>query len=123
MDAAKYITNDARVTALAQTFPTLRDADGVFPWDPEKLDAWARRGRCHGAILSAQFVLALWHGRLGHVGKPRKTPEKDDWSGIHRFPVDTFWRCGLFDVVSALTTWDEQHRTAFLAWAKDPWWP
>jgi hypothetical protein len=34
----------AKMTALALSFPTLRDADGVNPWDAERLEAWLRSG-------------------------------------------------------------------------------
>lgn len=33
-----------------------------------------------------------------------------------------WWRVGPFVVTDALGTWDNQHRAAFIAWAKAPWW-
>ena len=33
------------------------------------------------------------------------------------------WENGPFDVIEALKCWDVRHREAFLAWARDPWWP
>lgn len=121
------IESDAklRITALCRMFPTLRhNIPGTDPWDPEEFDGWASSGvLCHGALFAARFVLAVWSGRAGRVGKPRKTPEKDAWHGQWRFPVDTQWRCGPFDVVDALGTWDAAHREAFTAWARSPLWP
>jgi len=115
-----------KMTALCRTFPTLNHENipGIDPWDPEKLDEWAcGAAPSHGALFAARFVLAVWNGRAGRVGKPRKTPEKDSWHGRWRFPFDTQWRCGPFDVVDALGTWDATHREAFIAWVKDPMWP
>lgn len=31
------------------------------------------------------------------------------------------WRVGTFNAVAALAVWDTEHRGAFLAWAKAPW--
>ena len=31
------------------------------------------------------------------------------------------WRVGAFNAAAALASWDEGHRAAFLAWARDPW--
>ncbi len=112
-----------RMTELALSFPALETADGVEPFDQIALDEWARSAASHGGMLAAQFVLAVFHGRAGHVGKPRKTPERDEWHGKYRFNVDTHWRCGIFDIVDALGTWDHAHRAAFVAWAREPWWP
>ncbi len=112
------------MTELALSFPTLRGADGVEPFDPVVLDEWAcGPAPCHGGLLAARFVLAVFHGSAGRVGKRRKTPERDEWRGAHRFSVDTQWRCGIFDIVDALGTWDHAHRSAFVAWAREPWWP
>jgi hypothetical protein len=33
------------------------------------------------------------------------------------------WETGAFDAMEALKCWDIRHRGAFLAWARDPWWP
>jgi hypothetical protein len=30
-----------RIEQLAHSFPSLREAPGVSPWDPELLDGWA----------------------------------------------------------------------------------
>ena len=35
----------------------------------------------------------------------------------------TQWKCGLFDLLTALGLWDVVHRTAFLSWAAAPWRP
>lgn len=79
--------------ALASRFPTLREADGVSPWDPEKLDAWAcGPKRTGGGWHAAMFVLSVW--------RPHAQ-----------------WRCGRFSAALAMQVWDEDHRAAFAAWA------
>jgi len=81
---------------LMQGFPTLRDVD-LTVWDAEKLDEWAcgpEPGT--GALYAARFVLS-----------------------VHNPKVD--WKCGKFDVVRAMQIWDNDHRSAFLKWANDPW--
>jgi hypothetical protein len=101
-------------------FPTLDEADGVDPFDVDILDAWA----CgpvpsSGGRYAAQFILAVWSGRVGRVGSRPTRDSEGSWI----FNVETAWKCGPFDVVDALGTWDAQHRSAFLEWAANPWWP
>lgn len=86
-----------RLLALAESFPTLR---GVLEiWDPERLDRWACGPEPgSGALLAAQFVLGVWNHRAE-------------------------WQCGPFDFFRAYNCWDDDHLAAFLAWAKDPWYP
>jgi len=110
------MTTEERMTALCRTFPTLTRADGVKPFDPDRLDNWSRRAS-HGGLYAVRFVLAVWNGRGGTIRKPMRGG--DDW----RFPVDTPWRCGPFDAVDAMGTWDNAHRRAFAAWVVEPWWP
>lgn len=88
-----------RMSILAKSFPTLRGARGLAPWDPEALDSWA----CgpvpgSGAQHAARFVFAVWNSAAR-------------------------WSCGRFDAVRALGSWDRDHQAAFLAWATEPWWP
>jgi hypothetical protein len=90
----------ARMSALALSFPSLRQADGLAPWEPERFAQWMRSGAPgHGAKCAGQFVLGVWN-------------PSTRWKGG-----------GRFDLHEALTIWDEDHRTAFLAWARAPWWP
>lgn len=112
-----------KMTALCRQFPTLDKADGVEEWDPEKLDAWAcGPAPCHGALYAARFVLSLWNGLMGRV-KKGKALRDEEGVYAHRFSLQTPWKCGPFDVVDAMGTWDVPHRQAFLSWAKEPWWP
>jgi len=85
------------MSRLAGSFPGLREAPGVSPWAPEKLDAWAQTpGVTHSQLHSARFVLHVWN----HV---------------------TRWGCGAFNLGLALTSWDERETEAFKRWADEPW--
>jgi hypothetical protein len=89
----------ARMSALALSFPSLRQADGLAPWEPEPFARWMRSGAPgHGAKCAGQFLLSVWN-------------------------PSTRWKGGRFDLHEALAIWDEAHRAAFLAWARAPWWP
>lgn len=87
----------ADMEKLAQSFPSLKRAPGVAPFDPAKLEAWA----CgpvpsSGAAHAARFVLHVWNFRHS-------------------------WKCGQFDLFAAINVWDEGHAKAFRAWAERPW--
>jgi hypothetical protein len=86
-----------RMTLLAETFPTLKNAPGVDPWEPHELNRWALGPRSPGERWAARFVLNLWN-------------QSEDWE------------CGSFDVFEALARWDNAHRRAFAMWALNPWW-
>ncbi len=87
-----------KMTAFAQTFPSIWDASGVEPWDPSELEIWGNGPRSHGERVSAQFLLTVWD------------PSTD-------------WSCGHFDLMEALPVWDPEHHKAFMRWAANPWWP
>lgn len=71
-------------------FPSLNDAPGIMPWNPNQLDIWASEfGRDRQAIYSAQFILERWNSGFA-------------------------WECGQFDPKIALEIWDAVHRRAFL---------
>lgn len=89
----------SKMTALAMTFPTLRGAAGVEPFDPGALDAWAAAGgRGSGSRHAVKFILSVWN-------------QHGDWSS------------GRFSAVDAVGAWDHDHRDAFIAWCSNPWWP
>src|SRR4051794_22400017 len=87
----------ARVSQLARSFPALRGAPGVDPWDAVALNLWTCKGVSHGEKLSAQLILTVWNQYEA-------------------------WECGKFEVMEALQVWDDRHRSAFIEWAKEPWW-
>lgn len=86
-----------RMTALAETFPSLRGVPGVRPWDAATLERWAAGpAPSSGALLAAQLLLMAWNRAID-------------------------WQCGRFDLGRAVATWDASHRQAFAAYAADPW--
>ena len=85
------------MTALALSFPALREATGIEPFDGGKLDAWAVGYANSGGRHAAQFVLALWD------------QSRD-------------WRAGKFSVIEAFQVWDDDHRESFIRWAREPFW-
>ena len=88
-----------KMERLAQSFPTLMMAPGTVPFNADKLAKWARGPEPgHGARCAARFVLTVWN------------------PGVR-------WRCGRFDLMEALSSWDDEHRGAFLRWVQKPWWP
>lgn len=89
----------AALAALARTFPSLAGADGVSAagFDPTAFDAWAASDVCYGqAYFAATFVLSVC--APGHP-----------------------WQAGTFNATTAMVTFDDAHRMAFLAWATRPW--
>jgi hypothetical protein len=88
-----------RMTVLAESFPTLRQADGVNPWNVDRFESWLLSGAPgHGAKCAGRFVLSVWN------------------------PYHA-WRSSNFDLHEALGCWDDPHRAAFAAWVRAPWWP
>lgn len=103
-----YVT---RFIELARTFPSILDIDDAFRvWeldgtgdrtgalDIEELDAWACSFAGSGGREAAAFLLNLWSSR--HP-----------------------WKSGRHELRQAWGAWDVNHRCAWLAWAREPWWP
>jgi hypothetical protein len=89
-----------KMTALAYSFPTLRDAP-IDPFEASELEHWIMGPSAgSGATWAAIFVLSVFN--------PGAMPYRS---------------CGLFDLHAALAVWDAEHRAAFLRWVKEPWWP
>lgn len=87
-----------RVTELARTFHSLERAEGIEPFDAEALWICAQNEHLTPAEhQAAVFILNVWGG-----------------------PNDRPWPT--FDVMEAVSRWDNQNRAAFVAWAKEPWW-
>jgi hypothetical protein len=102
------------MTRLARLFPSLRDADGVEPWDDAlKLLRWACSGKSHGEVLAAKFVLSVWNSSTDWGEMARE-------EGIITSPEQHFSR---FDVFEAMATWDAEHVEAMLTWLRLPFWP
>ncbi len=86
------------MSRFAETFPSLRGADGVRPWNAPALREWmdglAATGRSRRADA---FVLTVWAGGEYRSG--------DDHVIAH--------------VVESMNAWDDDHRAAALAWRSD----
>ena len=86
------------LSALAESFPSLRGAPGVRPFQAEALSRWLGDSEDASTRAAVAFVLAVYDAPS--------------------------WRARLpFDVVEALQRWDAAHSTAFMAWAERPWVP
>lgn len=95
----EYLELEAKMAALARTFPSVAEAPGVPLWDAKTFDRWAAESPVsHGELRTAQFLLA--------VGDSHQS-----------------WRCGPFNLMESLRVWDAAHQAAFLGWVRDPWWP
>lgn len=93
--ASRKLPAEERMSALAESFPALRNAPGVRPWRALDLEEWT--AVCSsGELHAARFVLQVWN-------------------------VHHEWSCGPFQVVKAMCTWDDGNRAAFQAWAEGPW--
>lgn len=93
--------------ALVRSFPSLkRDAIywkkrvDTFEFDAVRLNKWARTDPAvtSGSLHAALFILQVWN-------------------------PDTKWTAGRFNVARAFQVWDYHHHSAFMAWARDPWFP
>jgi hypothetical protein len=101
-----------RMAELARSFPELHKAP-IDPFVPEELDRWACSGAPgHGGSCAARFVLSVWSGGTGALDVGKKRGDRV-WA----------WKARRFDLHEALGVWDHAHRSAFIAWARAPWWP
>ena len=74
----------------AVQFPSLDNAPGIMPWNPNQLDIWASEvGRDKQTVHAARCILERWNSGFA-------------------------WECGQFDPKVALEIWDKRHRRAFL---------
>lgn len=106
------MNNVQRLEALARSFSSFRDrlpAELFRPWDATKFAEYCAP-MSSGEKEAALFVLSVWNWM-------------DDWAqfGLSRGPKEDAFR-GRFDVHRALSSWDDDHTKAFLAWASAPWW-
>ena len=105
-DACDYeVTGTERMTRLCESFPVLRDAAGVHPWNPEVF-ARGTKGRSNAEKQAAAFVLGVWAG----------TTREPYW-------LKGPFKVVEFDAVYAFQIWDDQQREAFLSWCRDPFFP
>jgi len=112
-----------QLSALAETFPSLRGAPGVRPWEPMTLLAWALKERNNNELEAAAFMLYLardltretdWLQEAMDAGLPRPH-YGDGWTGMKTMRF--YSSLTRFDVFCAIANWDAEHRAAFAAWA------
>lgn len=108
------IADRNRMADLARSFPELARRAPIEPFEPDTLDRWACSGAPgHAGSCAARFVLSVWTGDTGALDIHRKRATDRVWP----------WKCRRFELHEALACWDDEHRAAFLAWARNPWWP
>lgn len=108
------------MTALARSFPTFAhgkwpglDAGGSFNFDAIAFFTHiAKTGMSHGEYLVASFLADVWNGNDCKKQNGTSTRARERIMGVAKF-----------DLHEALVTWDSGHRAAFVAWAKEPWFP
>lgn len=103
------------MTELARSFPSMCSVDGAGGgWNIGGVIAWLNSGApTSGSRWAAMFLLSVWSPT---------TNWRDDL-GTHGIDIPADSPHCRFDVNRAMQSWDAAHRAAFVAWAKDPFWP
>jgi hypothetical protein len=97
----------ARLERLALSFPTLRKAPGVKPWNEEQFETWVHE--------QAKRAGDAWE-------KDQKAAARAAHAGLFLLSlVDRLGGPG-FELALAMASWNEAHRDAFRAWVADPFW-
>jgi hypothetical protein len=93
-----------KMTALCNTFPSLRNKPGTDPWDPVKLAHYMGTSGAgtSGSLAAARFVLAVFNTTA-------------EWKELANDE-----RPGRF-TLRDLQSFDGDHMAAFSAWARAPW--
>lgn len=103
----------SKMAELSFSFPSSEVFEGALaPWNQlELLRMLCNEGWSHGERATAQFLLSVWNPGTDWVEMAREHGIEDPE------------HAGRFDLHDALGVWDDEHRAAFLAWVKAPWWP
>lgn len=83
------------------------DARLFFTYAAEKLGKMSHSERC---VIS--FLADVWNGNPCKATKGTSTLARQRVMNVPKF-----------DLHDALGCWDASHRAAFIAWAKEPWFP
>lgn len=112
-DSEGYVDTRRAICALAQSFPTLHDADGLEPWDVNRFLAWlCGPAPSHGALLAGRFVLGVWNRGTDWREVGRELGFEGAEEALARF-----------DLFEALGCWDEEHCAACRRFMEAPFWP
>src|SRR4029077_4225837 len=107
-----HVDSFAAMTTLARSFPTLREADGLEPWDVERFARWLCSGTSGGARRATRFVLHVWNPTADHREMGRELGLENADACLEPFNLS-----------DAIGVWDEAHKRAFIAWVEAPFWP
>jgi len=88
------MTTADRMTALAESFPSLHGKRGIRPWEPEVFMNWLEKSPevTSGSGAAGKFICHVWNHYFNGF----------DLSELHHM--------------------DNEHLAAWQAWAADPWW-
>lgn len=98
------LTSRDAMRDLLDSFPSLADFPGE--WNAMAFSTWAQQSLSHGGLCAAAFIMSVWN-----PGENRKPPRGSPHRGLR------------FDLHDAFGVWDPEHRAAFVAWTREPWWP
>lgn len=118
---------DACMSALCTAFHAIRSWPGVIPWDPDAFYERATSGASEAERDCARFVLEVYNTveldeRDGAITIPDGARRSYTTDSLRRGHDRARQRpLGPFRVCQAWMRWDNEHRAAFLAWAKEPW--
>lgn len=102
------------MNALLERFPSLSDRCPLFFEDfgaTEVLRWLCSTGLSHGERCAVRFLLAVWNPSTNWVELAAEMELENPPAAAR------------FDVMEALGVWDDAHRSAFLEWARRPWFP
>ena len=87
-----------RMEKFAKSFPSLKEAEGLSPWEPYKLCQWGKSyGKGSTELNAVRFVLWIFNPQL-------------------------LYPCGRFELWEAMLSFEDGDREAFAQWVKSPWW-
>lgn len=98
------------MSVLAASFPSLAGAPGLAPWDTDTFLPWLCAQERPDTVSAGLFILGVWNAHT-------------DWREIAQEWGHELRAGGRFNLLSALEAWDEQHRSAAVAWMDAPFWP
>jgi hypothetical protein len=97
---------------LVKMFPSMKVVLGERAWNAHDVLRWlCSVGGSHGEVLAARFLLGVWNQQADWVTEARELG----------FPSPEAAK--RFDLIDAVTVWDEPHLAALRAWLAAPFFP